>query len=316
MNLAPIVLFVYNRPWHTQQTLEALANNDLAKDSKLYVFADGCKQGDSEDALQKIKETREVVKSKNWCKEVILIESETNLGLANSIINGVTKIINKYGKIIVLEDDLVTSKYFLKFMNDSLNFYERQEEVISISAYIYPIINLPEQFFIKGADCWGWATWKRGWDLFEPSGEKLLKKLEDKNLKHQFDINGTYPYTIMLREQIDGKNNSWAIRWYASAFLKNKLCLYPGKSFVNNIGIDGSGTHSGTSNKFDNIIEDVAITVKDIKIEENTIALNEISYYFKSLNLFERKRPNNSFIKKIFKKLFPSIIFSIYHKLH
>ncbi len=189
MTLAPIILFVYNRPSHTLRTLEALALNELAKESILYIFSDGIKDNADSNSIQKINETREIIKSKQWCKEVIIIERQQNFGLAKSVIEGVTEIINKFQKVIVLEDDLVTSPYFLKFMNETLHKYEKEDSVACISAYIYPIDNLPELFFIKGADCWGWATWKRAWDLFEPDGSKLLNIIESKKLTSEFDLN-------------------------------------------------------------------------------------------------------------------------------
>jgi hypothetical protein len=131
-------------------------------------------------------------------------------------------------------------------MNEGLRLYENDELVISIHGYIYPVKEkLPDTFFLRGADCFGWATWKRGWDLFQPDGRLLLKGLIESHQTDQFDFEGSYPYLQMLRDQIDGKNNSWAIRWYASAFLKNKFTLYPGKSLVSNNGGDGSGTNNG-----------------------------------------------------------------------
>ncbi|MEO5998770.1 MAG: methyltransferase, TIGR04325 family [Chitinophagaceae bacterium] len=249
VNLAPIVLFVYNRPDHTQQTLEALFNNELASQSILYVFADGPKENATIEDVNKINQTRSIVKNKEWCKAVIVVEKEENEGLANSIIAGVTKIINHFGKIIVLEDDIVTGKGFLKYMNEALNLYEDDERVISIHGYNYPIKfnGSNETYFLKGADCWGWATWSRGWSLFELDAESLYNQIGEKNLNYTFDFDGAYPYTAMLKNQMEKKVDSWAIRWYASAFLKNKYTLYPRVSLVKNIGLDGSGTH-GKSN--------------------------------------------------------------------
>lgn len=291
--LAPIVLFAYNRPWHTQQTVKALQNNDLADGSKLYIFSDAAKN-DAE--VENVEKVREYIKTIDEFKHITIVERDKNYGLANSIISGVTEIVNKYGKIIVLEDDLVTSKHFLSFMNRALKFYNDENKVISIHGYIYPIKNeLPETFFIKGADCWGWATWKRGWDIFEVDGKKLLNELKDKNLEKKFDINGSYPYTKMLSEQVAKRNDSWAIRWYASAFLKDKLTLYPGRSLVYNIGLDASGTHCGNSDSFNTIITNKPIKLVKIPIEENTFILREIEKYF--------RRIKRNVIKRIFYKI-------------
>ena len=277
MVLAPIVLFVYNRPWHMRQTIEALQKNELAEASGLFIFSDGPKSGDDKE---KVLEVREYIKTISGFKRVNLVEREQHLGLANSIINGVTEIINKYGRIIVLEDDMVSSPYFLKFMNEALEFYKDEEKVISIHGYIYPVnAQLPETFFLRGADCWGWATWKRGWDLFEPNGRKLLHEIWKRKLQKRFDINGAYPYTKMLEKQIRGKNDSWAIKWYASAFLKNKLTLYPGRTLVFNIGLDGSGMHCRVTNIYDTKVSKEPISIKNIPIEENSVALAGIEKY-------------------------------------
>jgi len=291
MILAPIVLFVYNRPRHTQQTVEALQKNELAKGSQLFIYSDESKD---EDARKNVDEVRKYIDKIDGFKKVTIIKREKNWGLADSIIDGVTKIVNEYGKIIVLEDDLVTSTYFLKFMNDGLGLYENEEQVASIHGYIYPIENLPTSFFIKGADCWGWATWKRAWDIFEPDGQKLLNELNSRKLEKEADFNNSYDYTQMLKDQIDGKNNSWAIRWYMSAFLKNMLTLYPGKSFVQNIGTDGSGTHCGISNNH-KIILNEEYSSKRILVKEDIISRKKMENHFLSIRL--------SFIQKAKSKL-------------
>lgn len=302
MNLAPIVLFVYNRPEHTERTLEALMKNQLASESELFIFADGAKTGASADTLKNIEKTRDIIQQKKWCGKISIIESKTNKGLAESVIEGVTKIVNEFGKVIVLEDDMLTSPYFLRYMNDALNVYESNDKVACISGYVYPVKgNLPETFFIKGADCWGWATWKHVWNDFEKNGKKLLDEIENKNLSSEFDFDNSYNYTQMLRDQVNGKNSSWAIRWYASAFLKNKYCLYPGISLVQNIGIDGSGTHSGTSEKWSVDIATHPINVRPIAVKEDSMTKNKIIAYFKKGNEPIVKK----WIKRIYRKLFP-----------
>jgi GT2 family glycosyltransferase len=184
--LAPITLFVYNRLNHTRQTVEALLRNELAAESEFFVFSDGPR---SETDREKVLAVRSYLKTINSFKKVAVIERDKNFGLAESIIAGVTEIVNRYGRIIVLEDDMVTSPYFLKYMNDALEIYKDEEKVISIHGYIYPVRDkLPETFFLRGADCWGWATWKRGWDLFDPDGRKLLEQLQKRNLTRTFDF--------------------------------------------------------------------------------------------------------------------------------
>jgi len=291
MALAPIVLFVYSRLDHTKRTVEALKNNLLAKESDLIIFSDAPK---NEKSKKGVEDVRKYIYSIKGFKSVKIIERKNNMGLANSIIDGVTKVVNKYGKIIVLEDDLLTSKYFLKFMNDSLELYKNESKVISISGYTYPISELPQTFFLKSADCWGWATWKRGWKLFQKDSKKLLNQLEKKHLTNEFDFNSTYPYTQMLKDNIVGKNNSWAVRWYASAFLKNKLTLYPGISLVQNIGNDTVGTNSGKVDIYSVNLNKSMPKLGKIGIFENNAAREKIEFFF---------RINSNFINKLICKI-------------
>jgi len=283
-NPAPIALFVYNRPWHTKLTLEALSKNKFANESILHIFADGPKKNTNAE-YNKISEVRQLLTEKQWCKEVIIRKAEKNKGLAHSIIDGVTEIVNQYGKVIVLEDDLITSQFFLEFMNKTLDLYESDPEVASIHGYVYNIRRkLPETFFIKGADCWGWATWKRSWDLFESDGNKLLMEIEKRKLQQEFDFNGSYPYFEMLKDQNEGRINSWAIRWYASAFLNNKLTLYPGRSLVFHNGNDGTGSHFVVSNIFDVSLSQTPIVPNRLPLKENQKARKLIENYFRYKN--------------------------------
>jgi glycosyltransferase involved in cell wall biosynthesis len=282
MKLAPVVLFTYNRAWHTKKSIDALRNNVLANQSELFIFSDGPRSTEEKVAVDSV---RKDLKTIIGFEKVHIIAREGNLGLANSIISGVSEIVNRFGRVIVLEDDLVCSPFFLKYMNEALDYYEKEEEVISIHGYIYPVAGkLPETFFLKGADCWGWATWKRGWDLFEPDGKRLLDELRHRNLRKEFDFNGAYPYTKMLEDQIRGKNTSWAIRWYASAFLNGRLTLYPGRSLIQNIGTDESGTHFRKTNVFNVEISKDPIAVSEIPIEENMVVKREIERYLRTVN--------------------------------
>lgn len=277
---APIALFTYNRPWHTKQTVDALLKNTKASDSDLIIFSDGAK----DDVFQvKVDEVRKYLKTIEGFKSIRIIDRLGNLGLAKSIISGVTEVVNEYGRVIVLEDDLVTSPYFLKYMNDALNLYENDDRVISIHGYNYPIeVSLPEAFFVKGADCLGWATWKQSWNLFEDDGSKLLSQLEQMDMLERFDLFGGYDYSGMLRGQIAGKNQSWAVRWYASALLNDKLTLYPGKTLVQHIGSDGTGTHCGDvggGELFDAPVSMYPVDISDIPVKEDHEALMAISRF-------------------------------------
>jgi hypothetical protein len=313
-NLAPIVLFVYNRPLHTQQTVEALKQNLLSKESDLFIFSDGPKTDSQTD---KVMSVRRYIQQIDGFKSITIFERDTNFGLALSIIDGVTSVVNQYGRVIVLEDDLVTSPYFLNYMNDALDLYANDNAVISVHGYIYPVASqLPETFFIRGADCWGWGTWKRGWDLFEEDGQKLLLELKKRKLSKAFDFNGKAKYCQMLQDQIAGKNDSWAVRWYASAFLKNKLTLYPGKSLVHNIGIDGSGTHIGThsgkTQSFDTELLDYQLTFDKLSICESKEARKAIEKFYNKLQKNRYTKyillMKQSSFKQIIKEILPSII--------
>ena len=244
--LSPIILFVYNRPFHTAKILDALSKNEESKESILYVFCDGLKENVPLEDLDLITQTRTIVENESRFKEIIVIKNDKNKGLANSIIDGVNLVLSSFEKIIVIEDDILPQKGFLKYMNEALNLYETTDEIGCIHAWNYTFNqNRIKQstFLLKGADCWGWGTWKRAWDLFEPNGSILLNEIQSKNLEFEFDRNNTHAFTNMLKDQIAGNNNSWAIRWHASLFLANKFCLHPSIPIVKNIGLDGSGTH-------------------------------------------------------------------------
>lgn len=290
--IAPIVLFVYNRPKHLRQTIQSLEDNFESKQSHLIIYSDGCKK-DKDELL--VKEVRNICKTIKGFNKIDIIERDRNYGLSGSIISGVTEVLTVYDRVIVLEDDLVTSPFFLKFMNDALEFYNSNEKVISIHGYIYPVQSqLPDTFFLRGADCWGWATWKRGWSLFESNGEKLLKDLTEGDLLEEFDWNGALNNVRMLNNFIKGKNDSWAIRWHASAFLKNKLTLYPGNSLVRNIGVDGKGTNVKRTNIYETTLSSKPIEINKIPIEENSEAKIILEKYF---------RKHKSFYGKLLRKL-------------
>ncbi len=278
---APIALFVYNRPDHTRLTIEALKNNVFAAQSDLFIFSDGTKDGTPD---KKVAEVRTFIKSISGFNSITIIDREKNFGLARSIIDGVTFLVQKYGRAIVVEDDLVTSKYFLHYMNDALDIYQDEPDVVSIHGYLYPVRQqMPETFFIRGADCWGWGTWKRGWEIFEQDARKLLSDLKQKNLEHAFDWDGNYGNMKMLKEQIAGRVDSWAIRWHASAFLKNKLTLYPGVSLVNNIGGDTFGTHTKSLKEFQTSLGQSPVKVEKLPPIENKESRSAFVAFFKSI---------------------------------
>jgi len=279
-NLAPIALFVYNRPEHTRRTLNYLQKNLLADESRLFIFSDGAKT-DADQA--KVEEVRQIIKEVSGFKVVKVISSKTNLGLANSIIKGVTQLVNEYGKVIVFEDDLLSSQYTLQYFNEALTKYANEDKVMHIGAYMFELGDkkLPETFFSRIATSWGWATWARAWKDFEPDIDTLLKQF-DKPKINRFSIDGTMNFWKQMLEFKTGKNNSWAIRWYASIFLKGGLSLNPSHSLVHNIGHDGTGVHSNIENTYQVKITKKAVKKFPTEIKEDEHAYHAIRHFLKN----------------------------------
>jgi hypothetical protein len=282
--LAPICLLTFNRLSHTKKTIEHLLKNKEASESLLYVFSDGPRH---DKDIEKVDEVRRYLKTISGFREVKIFEREQNYGCRKSVIDAVTKIVNEHGRVIVLEDDLVTSPFFLKYMNDGLNLYQDDLKVASIYGYTYNIENLPETFFIKMAGSWGWATWKNRWEKFNPNAEELLSQFEkNPKLAHEFDLEGSIPwggYVEMLRQQVTGQINSWAICWVASTFLNSMFTLYPRHSLVYNIGWDGSGIHCGNSTSFDVSLSKTPIVVEPIPIESHNAAREKICQFLSKI---------------------------------
>lgn len=278
MYYAPIALFTYNRADKTQKAVESLLMNAEAKESDLFIFSDGAK---NEKAIEGVEENRKYIHSISGFKTITIIEREKNWGLANSLIAGITDVINKYGRVIVVEDDLILSPYFLKFMNDGLEKYKDNERVGTITGFVPPIEDpLPETFFLTYFQCWGWATWKRAWDFLETDARPLLKGLRFK--KKKFDVGGGVGNYGNLYCQKVGLVDSWYLRYYASLFLKGKLSLYPGRSVVANNGLDGTGTHCGEGLKrsFMTHNSQTPILLSNIEITENRQIYQMFVNYF------------------------------------
>lgn len=279
-NLAPIALFVYNRPEHTRRTIAYLQKNLLAEESRLYIFSDAAK---TEADAFKVEEVRHIIRSTEGFKSVKVIERKENLGLANSIIAGVTQLVNEYDKVIVFEDDLLSSPHTLTYFNEGLERYSKKDKVMHIGSYMYPIdtTGLPQTFFYRAATSWGWATWARAWKYFEPDVDTLIKQFDNKKIL-QFSIEGNMNFWKQVQEFKAGKNNSWAIRWYASIFLKGGLTLNPSRSLIQNIGNDGSGIHSNNEDIYQVKIANEPITYFPDTLKENSDAHAAISNFLKN----------------------------------
>lgn len=287
MSYAPILLFVYNRPEHTRLAIDSLLQNSLAKESELFIYSDAAKEG----TQSRVDEVRQLIHSISGFAQITIIEREENWGLARNIIDGVSTRVKEFGRVIVLEDDLIVAPYFLKFMNDALEMYKDEPKVGHIQACEFFEDNtLPDTFLIKWTGSWGWATWERTWNLFNPDGAALLHQLEERQLTRAFDFNNSYGFTRMLRRQIEGKNNSWAIRWNASLFVNNILSLNAGKSLVQNIGFDGSGTNCGGGGLYaSSLYQDELPVIKIEPIKENLKARKSVENYYKRTNSFQAK---------------------------
>jgi len=301
-DLAPIILFVYNRPQHTMRTLESLHRNNLADRSELYIYADGPNSDASKDNLVSINRVREVIRGKKWCHTVHIIENTENRGLAASIIEGTNQIVNRYGKAIILEDDLITSPFFLKYMNQALTIYAKNENVMQICGYMLPIQHkgLRETLFLRLTSSWGWATWARAWKYFESDAGILEKSFSEQD-KQTFNLDGAYDYYSFFKLHRENKINSWAIRWYASVFLRNGLCLHPSRSLVYNCGHDDSGIHSKKTDIFETQLMMHEITDFNDQIKEDREALGRIQKYYLDSN--KGKSGHGNIVRRIFQGL-------------
>ena len=295
MNLSPIAFFVYNRPHHTILSLEKLLQNNLAKYSDLIIFSDAAKNRSEKN---KVILVRKIIHNINGFRSKKIFYRKKNFGLAKNFINGISLVCKKYERVIVLEDDNMTSPYFLQYMNDALDIYKKDYKVASISGYSYPIENKSKKYyFLRLADSWGWATWKRSWNLYEKNGNKILKNLKKNNLVSEFNFENTFSFFKMLENFCLKKNNSWSIRWYGSMFLKKKLTLFPPESYVDNIGMDQSGIHSIKTNDYKSKIIKKYKKIKRIPVEESKYHFHKMKFFFSKIN------KKNIFLNKIKKKI-------------
>lgn len=297
MNLAPIILFTYNRSNHTQRAVESLLKNNLAKDSLLIIYSDGPK---NETARESVLRTRQYLKQISGFKEVLIHESESNLGLSKSIIKGVTEIVNKYERAIVLEDDLVVAPNFLNYMNAGLEKYKDDKQIMQISGYMYDVnLNISEDAmilpFVTG---WGWATWKRAWVLFNLTDAGYQELAKNKKLRKSFNLNGNYDYFGLLTSQVAGQIDTWGVLWYLSVFRNNGLAVHPLKTLVFNGGFDGSGVNCAPNPAY----------LKNVKFSNPTIQFKfpeslQASYFKDDVYRQMNKELNNSLIRRMVNKI-------------
>lgn len=289
---APIAIFAYSRVDHLRRTIDSLLKNEESSHTLVYIFCDGPKDVSGKASTDAVRTFAESI---SGFAGITRIYRETNIGLASSIINGVSYVLKEHRSVIVVEDDLDVSPYFLRFMNEGLRTYQDDVEVASIHGYSYSFnSDTPETYFLRGTGCWGWATWHRAWEAFEADGQVLLNQLQRNGLLKAFDLDGSYPYSKMLKNQIKGRNNSWAIRWHAACFLKNMITLHPGRSLVNNTGFDNSGTHCSQTDFFTQSIQSGPVPVTRIQPIESQSVREKLVHHF---------RLNYSFKARVWAKL-------------
>ncbi|MDR2174992.1 MAG: hypothetical protein LBO82_03535 [Synergistaceae bacterium] len=241
--LAPIAFFAYRRPEHTKRTLEALAANALASESDLFIFSDGPR---NEQAKEGVRAVREYIRTVKGFKSVTIREHEQNRGLAKSLISGITELCDRFGRVVVVEDDVLTSPYFLQFMHDGLEKYEDNEKVFSIGACwpLKPELGDNAAFFLNSFSVWGWATWKRAWDFYDYHAAGWEELLKNKRLAWDFDLEGKADATALLLSQVKDNIDTWDIQWGWVIYREKKLSLFPPYSLTKNIGFDSLGEHT------------------------------------------------------------------------
>jgi putative methyltransferase (TIGR04325 family) len=319
MDLAPIILLTYNRPLHFLKTLNALQKNTLSSETELYIYCDGPKLNATEVDKLKITKAREIAASVKWCKNLTIIHRDTNYGLQKSIIEGVSEIVSKHGKVIVLEDDIITSPHFLQYMNNGLNTYQDNDAVLSIGAcnFFASGNDVPETFFAPIPDCWGWATWNDRWKLFEPNAQLLLNKLRETGLINEFNLRGKFNFESMLVAQIKGNVSSWAIRWQAVAYLTGKLTLYPKYAVTKNIGFDAEGTHTGGGDRYSKkiLFARKPINIRKIKVAAEPHIVNKMINSYDYVSRPSTFRVFKTRVKKLIKYFLPIGAAKLYRRI-
>lgn len=302
-DMAPVALFAYKRVDKLQECLKALERNYGANNTMLYIFCDGPKKQEDVVKVQQVREYIHLYKNENRFKDIHIIESETNKGLANSIIGGVTNVINKHGKVVVVEDDLITTKDFLQYMNDALKFYENMKEYGSISAYTLPMKQLDKYskdiYVTRKGECWGWGTWQDRWNKVDWSVSDFSGYYNDRKKRKAFD-SIEYGLDKMLVMQMNGKIDSWAVRWCYHLFFNNLLTVYPKVSKTVNIGFDGSGTHcEADSDLYGKELKNIGRSCDFERLPLNTKLERKSSQYARNALI---KNSILQFRKRIFKR--------------
>ena len=234
-----IIIFAYKRRHHFARLLDSLAANQIAKTLPIRVYIDGPRTEDDCHGVFKVNQEASLSRG---LEKLRIIQRPTNLGLYASITLGVSETLKDYECAIILEDDLVLSPHCIDYFLKALSLYQDNDYVASIHAWTPSVgSSLPNTFFLKGSDCWGWATWRDKWNLYRHDASNMVRELKARGLIDEFNFSGGYNYYQMLKDRASNLNNSWAICWKASCFLADQLTLHPSKTLVENIGCDNSG---------------------------------------------------------------------------
>lgn len=283
MHNAPVVVFAYKRPRHLEQALRGLAANDLAAESPLIIFCDGPKPTATEADKQAIGEVRRIAHAATGFASLEVVEAHANKGLARSVIDGVTRVVKEHGRVIVVEDDAVLAPHFLRFMNDALETYARDEQVFSVGGWSYyadPEV-LGATYLIRYPDSLTWAVWERSWRHMREDGAALLEELEHRGLLKSLDADGRVSYfSHMLEDQVRGRIDSWAIRWTASCVLRGGLSVFPGRPVSLHNGFGEGATHeTGTGYGCDMELAEKPVKVQHLALVENVQAITQWAAY-------------------------------------
>lgn len=285
--LAPVVVFAYKRADKIATCMESLQSNIGAESTVVYIYSDGARSDKDKTDVDIVRAYLDNLESNHRFKSLTITKQSENKGLAKSIIEGVTDVVNKYGKVIVIEDDLSLSKSFLEYMNDALNFYADDIRYGSISGFTENLQSLEtydkDVYVLKKGDCWGWATWKNRWDKADWSLSTFASYIKDKAKRKEFS-HLQYDLEDQLWWQYEGKSDTWAARWLYSMYINDMLTVYPAKSLVYNNGLDGSGENCSIETSCADVV--ITDTEKQIKLE--------------------KLEPNNTFQQEIYELSIPS----------
>ncbi len=296
MTRPPVVLFAYARPEHTERTLRSLKDNHGSAEHDLVVYLDGPRSPEVVAAVADVSRLVSRVAHEGWFKSVTLHESAANRGLARSVITGVSQVLSHHECAIVLEDDLLLAPDFLAFMDGALAYYAADPRIWSVSGYSPELPSLTDYdhdlYLSVRASSWGWGTWRRSWDLVDWAVTDYRRFEYDLRRRRAFNQGGP-DAAAMLDAQLDGRIDSWAIRWGYSQHRFGMYSVVPAVSKVHNIGLDGSGTHGVIEGSLAQSLRDRPVTYEPLA--PDPVVLKEFARRQRQYN----KVPPYSFLRHL-----------------